>query len=541
LSSTNSNGKAVTNAYDISGNKIQTTYPEGSVVNYVYDTAGRLSTITSDGSRGYTYTYDTLSRRTRFAFPNGVSTNYAYDAAGRMTNLDHKASNGKIIASFAYTLDKIGNRLSKAEPDGKTNYSYNTIHRLLLAQLAQPHGRDTKYDENYSYDPTGNRLHGPWKKATYTYGAANELLKKGQIEFSYDKNGNLIGKNLMKHGDEHACDKDEHSDNDGRRWTYTYDYEDRLVKAETKYDNESTIVSFKYDPFGRRIEKSVSRREHGKTEENKVHTYLYSGQAIVLEYQTRLDNEHKKTTETTTTKYVHGPNIDEPLAMTRGDKVLYYHADGLGSIVALTDKNQKIYETYKYDSFGNLKARDSSPAQPFTYTGREWDKETGLYYYRARYYDPMEGRFISKDPISFKGGDVNLYGYTGNNPINFTDPSGLRASIDPGQSGDSGTTPASYLWDPNDNGSLTNAYCTVASKVISICLDRASVEAALTKSLPGMAIYGLSIANGAVSMTICPGGVSPSTATTVTGFMTKPKWFGPVNAVVDAVLTALGH
>jgi len=60
----------------------------------------------------------------------------------------------------------------------------------------------------------------------------------------------------------------------------------------------------------------------------------------------------------------------------------------------------------------------------YTYTGREWDKETGLYYYRARYYDPMEGRFISKDPIGFAGGDVNLYGYTGNNPINLTDPTG---------------------------------------------------------------------------------------------------------------------
>jgi RHS repeat-associated protein len=63
----------------------------------------------------------------------------------------------------------------------------------------------------------------------------------------------------------------------------------------------------------------------------------------------------------------------------------------------------------------------------YTYTGREWDKETGLYYYRARYYDPMEGRFISKDPISFAGGDVNLYGYTLNNPINLTDPEGLFA------------------------------------------------------------------------------------------------------------------
>jgi RHS repeat-associated protein len=65
----------------------------------------------------------------------------------------------------------------------------------------------------------------------------------------------------------------------------------------------------------------------------------------------------------------------------------------------------------------------------YTYTGREWDKETGLYYYRARYFDPMEGRFIAKDPISFAGGDVNLYGYVGNNVINKKDPSGLSVYI----------------------------------------------------------------------------------------------------------------
>jgi RHS repeat-associated protein len=114
---------------------------------------------------------------------------------------------------------------------------------------------------------------------------------------------------------------------------------------------------------------------------------------------------------------VHGAGIDEPLAMTRDNEIYYYHADGLGSIVALTDKKQRVVESYEYDSFGNLKDNAKS-MQPFTYTGREWDKETELYYYRARYYDPMEGRFIQKDPIGFAGG-INLYSYVGNNPLNY--------------------------------------------------------------------------------------------------------------------------
>jgi RHS repeat-associated protein len=88
----------------------------------------------------------------------------------------------------------------------------------------------------------------------------------------------------------------------------------------------------------------------------------------------------------------------------------------------LTDEKGRTVQSYDYDSFGNLKDQKERIKQPYTFTAREWDRETGLYYYRARYYDPKVGRFISKDPIGFDGGDVNLYQYVGNNPVNFTDP-----------------------------------------------------------------------------------------------------------------------
>jgi len=98
----------------------------------------------------------------------------------------------------------------------------------------------------------------------------------------------------------------------------------------------------------------------------------------------------------------------------------------LGSVVAITDAGNNVVQSYDYDSFG-MAQPSTVFANCYTYTGREWDKETGLYYYRARYYDPMEGRFISKDPIGFRGGDVNLYGYVQDNPINLADPMGLAA------------------------------------------------------------------------------------------------------------------
>jgi RHS repeat-associated protein len=103
----------------------------------------------------------------------------------------------------------------------------------------------------------------------------------------------------------------------------------------------------------------------------------------------------------------------------------FFHADGLGSIVNLTDQRGRVVQSYEYSSFGRMKEQGGEVKQPYGFTGREWDKELGLYYYRARYYDPKAGRFISKDPIGFAGGDVNLYRYVGNDSVNWVDPSGL--------------------------------------------------------------------------------------------------------------------
>jgi RHS repeat-associated protein len=163
--------------------------------------------------------------------------------------------------------------------------------------------------------------------------------------------------------------------------------------------------------LGRRIAKSVN---------NVVTWYVYDGNAILAAYDL---------SGTVTARYAHGLNIDEPLAVQQGSVTSFYHADGLGSIVALTNAAGSVVQTYSYDSFGNI-TQSGGINQPYTYTAREYDSETGLYFYRARYYDPKAGRFITKDPISFAGGDVNLYAYVGNNSINWIDPYGLNALTD---------------------------------------------------------------------------------------------------------------
>jgi RHS repeat-associated protein len=173
-------------------------------------------------------------------------------------------------------------------------------------------------------------------------------------------------------------------------------------------ENSSTIATFKYDSLNRRIEKTI----------NSVTTkYLYDGNDIIMEMTS---------SGTPTVFYVRTLNIDEPLArieLSTGD-IRYYHADALGSIIALTDENGTVKTQYNYSPFGATEVIGEALDNPFQYTGRENDGDTGLYYYRARYYSPEMGRFISEDPIGLAGG-INMYSYVGNSPLNWIDPLGL--------------------------------------------------------------------------------------------------------------------
>jgi RHS repeat-associated protein len=110
--------------------------------------------------------------------------------------------------------------------------------------------------------------------------------------------------------------------------------------------------------------------------------------------------------------------------MSRSSATSFYHADGLGSVTSLSNAAGALAQNYTFDSFGKQTASTGSLTNPFQYTGRESDSETGLYYYRARYYDPGVGRFISQDPMAFRGGE-NFYVYAYNNVVNLDDPFGL--------------------------------------------------------------------------------------------------------------------
>jgi RHS repeat-associated protein len=224
----------------------------------------------------------------------------------------------------------------------------------------------------------------------WQYNTSNQLTSTPSVTYTYDNNGNTLTKV-----------------DSGGTTSYAWDIESRL--ATVTLPGAGGMVSFMYDPFGRRIQKSSAA---GTT------SYVYDGANIVAEFDAA---------GTLVARYSQGQGIDQPLAVVRQGTAAYYNADGLGSITSLRDVNGSVVATYSYDAFGNTTAT-SSINNPFQYTGREWDSETGLYYYRARYYEPAVGRFTSEDPIRFVGG-FNFYRYVENSPVNIGDPFGLATYL----------------------------------------------------------------------------------------------------------------
>jgi RHS repeat-associated protein len=375
-------GQTYSNAYtyDAASNRTGFTAPDGSTATYVYDTLNRLTTLTDSQTGQFGFGYDVLSRRTGLTRPNGVNTSYSYDSLSRLASVLHQAGTNTIDGA-SYLYDNAGNRTSKTNylNNITENYTYDPLYQLT--QVTQ--GLTTT--ESYSYDAVGNRL-SSLGMSPYAYSSSNELTSTPSATFTYDNNGNTTSK----------------ADASGTTG-YMWDFENRLT-AVTLPGTAGT-VSFKYDPFGRRIQKSSSI---GTT------NYLYEGSNTIADLDA---------TGTLVARYTQGAGIDEPLAQLRSGTVGYYDQDGLGSVTTLSGATGAIGNSYTYDAFGNLVASTGSAANPFQYTGRDFDAETGLRYYRARYYDPAVGRFISEDRLRFSAG-ADFYSYVRNSPLNLLDPTG---------------------------------------------------------------------------------------------------------------------
>jgi RHS repeat-associated protein len=375
---TSSPQPSVTLAYTVdgTGNRLTMSAPDG-LTKYVYDGTPRLTSVIDPAGQPFTFGYDAISRQTSLARPNGITDTFTYSAADDL--ISRVASLGTTTTlSTAYAYDPRAQRSAMTDQGGTNGYTYDSAGRLTAA--THPSGGFGA--EAYSYDGVGNRVSAG--SAALAYDAADRLTGAPNTTYTYTLNGELASRT------------------DGTAIT-TFDW-NSLHQLLAIHFPDGTTTSYRYDPLGRRIEVNAN---------GQITRYVYDKYNIHLEYDG---------SNTLIASYTGTPNLDQVLEMVRGGTRFFYLQDGLQSTRALTDVSGNVVATYAYDAFGR-QSSTGNVTNPFTFTGREYDAKSGLYYYRLRYYDPAVGRFLSVDPVDA----VNPYPYGDNSPTNRVDPNGTNA------------------------------------------------------------------------------------------------------------------
>ncbi len=375
-------------------------YPDGSSVDFLYDTRGQMIDISSDGLSVARYKYDIAGNPISIPRNNSTKSFREYDVDNKLLNITEKGPFRKQLGKIDYTYDEVGNRISTTfEIDQEIleeKYQYDSVYQVTGAELSKATNYKSKSDSTskvrYYYDAVGNRIQVAEDGAITRY-AVNELnqyIIVGEFHPTYDEKGNLSSM-----GD----------------WLYTYDFMGRLVEAT---DGRITARFF-YDSRNRCVARD------------------YNGRVTLNTYDDWKLIEERDGADRLKAGYVHGREIDEIVLISNKYGVFYPHRDVLGNVTFVTNVEGDVVERYSYSVTGNVTIMDeqggvlsdTTIGNRWMYTGREWLPEVGLYDYRNRMYSASLGRFLQPDPLKFRAGDVNMYRYVSNRYLNFTDPSGL--------------------------------------------------------------------------------------------------------------------
>jgi RHS repeat-associated protein len=335
------------------------------------------------GQNTTTYAYDPASNLATVTYPNGVQSTFTYDDLNRMKAVSSS------IATYNYTLGAAGNRLSASESSGRSlNWTYDGIYRLTQEAItSDPHGQNGAV--SYGLDPVGNRLSQTSSLSgiatgSYSYDGDDRQLSTE----TYDGNGNTL--------------------TTGAR-TFAYDFENRLKSMN------GGAVTILYDADGNRVAKTAG----GVTTRYLVDDLNPTGYSQVVE---------ELVGGAVQRAYTYGlQRIDQNQVVAGVWTPSFYGYDGFGSVRQLTSSTGAVTDTYDYDAWGNTVNASGTTPNAYRYRGEQYDGDLNLYYLRARYFNPLGGRFLTRPPVSGKTKDprtLHGYLYAGVDPIELSDPTG---------------------------------------------------------------------------------------------------------------------
>ena len=373
-------GRVNAYTYDATGN-LKTMTDATGVVTYGYNAVNLVDTLVEPGGATTTFAYDDDDNRKLTTYPNGTSQAVLYDASSRIDAIEGKQGT-TLLTRFSYTyklgISDTALRQTVTDKDNRTTtYGYDRLDRLKQAQTKA--GTSVVADYAYDYDAVGNRISEIINGTTTTaaFNAADQLTSRAGVTYSYDLNGNQTGSSA------------------GQALAYNAADQTASLKRAGGTALASTYAGAN----------QVERATAGST------TFTNSMLGLTV------------ATDAGATAYTRDPAGG--LVGIRGTNRSYYLFDGLGSVVAVTDANGGVTNTYTYDPYGvttETKAAGTNVSNPWRYAGQYQDVSTGLYKMGARYYQAELGRWTQPDP---SGVESNVYSYVGGNPVNFIDPLGL--------------------------------------------------------------------------------------------------------------------
>ncbi|MGH3678992.1 MAG: toxin TcdB middle/N-terminal domain-containing protein, partial [Natronosporangium sp.] len=378
--------------YDVDGRRVRVRHPDGADTFYGYDALGRLDSVSGliDAVE-----YDPEGRRHRVSYTGGVVETLGYDPVlGRLASHTVAGPAGPSLVDQRFDYDSAGNllRVDDLRPAGpgiepaSRGYAYDALNRLVRAQGGPA---SAAYDHQFGYDPIGNLVRNDaWRPDPISYTGAR-LTGVGADQFDYDPNGCLVSRPGM---------------------TLAYDAREMLRRVTR---DDGMVVEFSYDHSARRLRKRVV---DGATRRDT----LYVGES----FEIRPDGS--------TERQVSDPDGGAILVVRDGVPLRTLFRDQLGSVVAVRDANGGVRAVH-YTAYGQPLPGTADDVGDLLFAGRRLDRETGLYYLRMRYYDPVLGRFISPDPLAVVDAGsarirplaLNPYVYALDNPLRFTDVNGL--------------------------------------------------------------------------------------------------------------------